>query len=206
VDKPRPISKKPTQIETYQQSSVVYAETQESPKMMKINIPYLLRLLCFVSCVGLSVWVFLEPIQAAEVITTIVVDDEKTKIVQLQTILFNMNNSSSLDQLRPLLLQLSNLSLTTPDYIETVIKAFVKVFSTLILIASGGIMIDRGLFAQCLIIGCFITAGVFFVLTVYNNNDNNIFEEWFEITFPIVAVGIPILVLLGELFIRFRKK
>ena len=142
----------------------------------------MVRLIPFAACVGVAIWAFAVPIEAAEIITTIDTDEQVSQLEGLSAILGGA----------------AALNLTVPEfdldatYLQTVLTVFVRMFSTLILLASGGIPGDDVTSRACATLA-YATATGFMVAIVVEDN-YEILTEWFSFTYLFLGCALPTVV------------
>ena len=142
----------------------------------------MVRLIPFAACAGLAIWAFAVPIEAAEIITTIDTDEQASQLQGLSAILGGA----------------AALNLTVPEfdldagYLQKVLTVFVRMFSTLILLASGGIPGGDVVSRACATLAHATATG--FMVAIVVEDKYEILTEWFSFTYLFLGCALPTVV------------
>lgn len=159
--------------------TVVFAPTTPT---VRASGPRALRMIPFAACVGLAIWAFAVPVQAAETITTIDTEEQADQLRALSSLLGGA----------------AVLNMTVPEfnidetYISNVLNVFVRMFSTLILLASGGIPGCDLAGRTCAALAYATATGFMIGIVVDDNFD--ILTQWFSIAYLLVGCALPTVV------------
>lgn len=149
-----------------------------------------LRMLCFLGCCGVSVWAFADPIGAAEAITNIDVSDQEAQFAQIGTALQLLPPATA-----------ATIPFMDASFLRDVIEVFVRVLSTLILLAAGGIL-DRethGVAGGMAVATAFATA-TGFTVAIVANDDFAVLTEWFSVVYLVLGCVVPTIVTVVETY------
>ena len=144
--------------------------------------PRMVRLIPFAACVGLAIWAFAVPVEAAEIITTIAADEQASQLQGLSAVLGGA----------------AALNLTVPEfdldaeYLQKVLTVFVRMFSTLILLASGGIPGGDVAGRACATLAHATATG--FMVAIVVEDKYEILTEWFSFTYLFLGCALPTVV------------
>jgi hypothetical protein len=129
-----------------------------------------LRVLLFIICVTVGVWAYSKPETAVEAITTLDLDTQEAQL----NVIASVTNSTTA---------------TIPD-MNAFLTVFVRVFATLLIIATGGIPPRQDRMSRLLsLAGYLIAFGLFMDVSIRDNG--NVLKPWFVAVYAIFACGVP---------------
>lgn len=125
------------------------------------------RILLTMACVSFGIWAYARPEDAVEVITVLDLDDQTLQLNNL----FLLAGIPAVDFNEPLFV-------------------FVRVLSTLAIVAAGGIPSRCDVVSRVTsFVGYLIALGLFLHVSIEDNGD--VLRLWFVITFAVLACGLP---------------
>ena len=125
------------------------------------------RILLTMTCVSFGIWAYARPEDAVELITVLDLDDQTLQLNNL----FLLAGTPAVDFNEPLLV-------------------FVRVLSTVFIVAAGGIPSRWNVMSRISsLVVYFIALGLFLHVSIEDNGD--VLRLWFVITFAVLACGLP---------------